>query len=184
MPFQVLGSLCEKCDGLTWTDTVGQYDIATRPFGYGGPESPAAYDDVTSYVLDIWKPGSDINGASDYTLDLLTNTPTIDSDGNPVWTISASDLGEEEPMTSGVWYGRVTMVWDGDTYYGDCMSLFTADIQSQIDSKLRTAPVPITIEMAMLQAELESAKANACCGYATRAQESVDWLLANIQNCC
>jgi len=184
MAFVLKGTACEHCESAVWTDTSGQYDATTNPTGYGFPGGPSAYTSFTSYTLEVYRPGTATTGTADLTVNLLTTAPAINADGNPEWTLSAATLGEDEPLTSGVWYFRATGVFGGDNYYASCLTLFVKDVETQIDDLLKVTTVPAPMNKLLLCAELFAAKSNACCGAATHAQEQIDWIYDQLSSIC
>ena len=67
-------TICENstCDGFTFKDITGIYNVTTNPTGWGAPNDTLA-DVTTPVTLDITLP----NGTTTYSIDLTTTSPTF-----------------------------------------------------------------------------------------------------------
>lgn len=130
---QLKARSCETCDGFTFTDKTGAYDITDNPTGYGAANTVLQPSSFDSYTLSVWQPNSDLSGDPDYEVDLLTLTyPTPDADFFFSWPITMTMMGIDS-MPSGVWTMTARGVDGSTTYRVDVQCIFLEDIEAEID---------------------------------------------------
>ena len=184
---QIQGRVCEGCDRFSYVDTTGLYNATTNPTGYGPANIIEGPLDFDTYTLDVWFPGSDVNGPADYTYNLQTSVPTPDANDYYNWVITKSMLGVSR-LISGVWNMRATGVRLGITYYADVECIFTEDLASQVDRKMLTydpmCPCKKGCENPTeLSMQLLTIKCGGICD-PEKAQRAISNLYTRIKNCC
>lgn len=137
MPISLNLRLCATCDGLQVWDQTRPYDAIDNPGGYGDPNPD--FGELTPYTVDIYAPGAT---TPTFTLDLLSSSPSPDSDGDYHWDISVEDLQggnaySYDHVRSGWWKATFTAGDDGNVNGGtpivvriDCF--FTGHLETLI----------------------------------------------------
>lgn len=180
---------CEHCDEVVFQDVSGVYDATENPGGYGGGTNPDDPSDFTTYTLEVWKQGSDHNADPDYTLNLLNGgLPTPDANGNYSWTITLANLGVTH-LQSGIWYFKVTVVWNGAIITSDYTTLFVTHLSGLLDTEqAKVDPSCACTEGCMSTTDMLShwtaTQHIACCGYSQKADADTQWIYANYKSCC
>lgn len=172
MSLVVRNTRCISCGLFVITDTTGTYNVTLNPTGYGGPN--ADFGDTTPYTAELFAPGVLTTATPTFTLNLLTNPPSPDSNGYYVYNIAPEAIGVEV-FVSGWWKVRMTNGTDVDVY--DVL------VYNDIAKKVHDCVCSSKGKKVELWLDLEAAKRLFCCYQNAEAQKIITRLYREALNC-
>lgn len=190
MAFELHLRICERCDDFVAYDSTKAYESTDNPGGYGQVNLPANPNDFDTYVLNIWGPDTDPNGAPTYVLNMLASPLVVNADGDYPFTVAFAALGLDL-FVSGRWTFQSVATYELPdttiaTYTADYETVFMQDITKKVMGSLLQTSVETGDweRAAILLTRLEAACFAAGCGYLDQATAQVDWLYQNYRQCC
>jgi len=187
---EVKGCLDQSCDGLTFKDITGTYNVVDNPNGYGIANvilGPSGFD---TYELRLWDPSNNYYSETPVptvVLDLLTLVPPPDSQGFYSWDYIASQIGVSE-ILDGAWFWEVIGVKDADEYRTQGFGVFINILRAKMDAKLKawdpTCPCKKGCQdIGELYSQFLVLEAGGTCD-SNSVGDVIKWLSNKLKNCC